>query len=745
MKFQKIIFTGFLLLMFFAQKDAIAQDIAHFMLGRLWTGVVENGTNSNWTSPIFFPNDFDIMFDRLQRTTADNASGISIATTFFYNKYSTDPDTTLKYDTAAVFGMVGSSYPPPFNSGVVLSPLTSYIRYGYTPLTIDNKSANIITDEKSNYYNAFRIKNTTADQVVEVKNKYIYDITVNRKVQAWGQNFNDGYIIYDLEFTNVGDQTYDSLYILLVQSMYNMMFSNAQNPQPATGNQFQNTYTWLHYHGGRISDTLKSFCDGQVPGKLRVFYEYSADDPQKGGDQMWAPAEPAQSGRLTGNLLDFLTILHASKQPYDSTDPGSDIDDFLQPKITYVGNDTKISASYQSGSDEYGSASFWAIRGGFAQKFPIQGDAFPGTIHGINTDELGVSDFSNYAAGTTTSNQALMHTVFGPYRFTPGQKIHIVYAVGATGISEELAKKIGKEWSNRTIQDPPAMPGVNGWLPADFKFPPDANQWDISKDKWASMGIDSVMLSAYRAKWNFDHKYQIPLEPPPPSKITITAFASNIQVDWEDTQAEKLNNFAGYRIMKRISRLDTVFYQPVYNSDASDIGASHTFNDTTIRPGANYSYYVQAKALIDPNDLNADPTTRGKEIFSSRLWVQDNSLGTPVVYPPVLPQDNLSKIRVVPNPYNISDPLVNGSTYGSGTEGRLLYFLNLPAICTIKIFTENGDLVRTIDHTSSGGPSGSEQWNLDTSSGQVVSSGLYIAVFQKPNGEVSYEKFIIVR
>ena len=742
---QKVFLLGILFSVLFFPKEAKAQNVAHFMLGRLWSGVVENGANSNWTPPIFFPNDYDIMFNRLQTTQASTGSGISLATTFFYNKYTTDTTQYRVYDTAAVFGLLGTNYPAPFNNVVIVSPMKSYVRYGYTPITIDNKSANIVTDGGSQYYQAFRFGKITADQMVDVTNKYIFDITVDRKALAWGQNYNDNYIIYDMEFTNVGTQTYDSLYILMSQNMYNMQFSNGQNPQPAAGNVFQNNFTWLHYHGGRASDTSMTFCNGEVPGKLRVFYEYSADDPQKGGDQMWAPAEPAQQGRLTGTLLDFYTVLHASKQAFDSTNPSADVDDFLQPRITYSGNDTKISASYQSGSDQYNSASFWAIIGGYSDRDPMTGNTFPGTHHGINTDELGVSDFSNYSAGTTTSNQALMHAVYGPYHFAPGQKIHIVYATGAAGISEELAKQIGAQWSNRTIQDPPNMPGTNGWLPSEFKFPPDANQWDISKDKWASMGIDSVMLSAYRAKWNYDHNYQIPLEPPPPSKVTATAYASQIQLTWADVPAEQLSNFAGYRIMRRISRYDTVFYDVVYNSNSSDKAASHTFNDTTIRTGANYSYYVQAKALIDPNDPNADPTTRGKMMYSSRLFVQDNSSGTPIIYPPVLPQDDMSRIRVVPNPYNISDPLVNGATYGSGTQGRLIYFLNLPAICTIKIFTENGDLVKTIDHNSPGGPSGSEQWTLDTSSGQIVSSGIYIAVFQRPNGDASYQKFVIVR
>ena len=573
---------------------------------------------------------------------------------------------------------------------------------------------------------------------------------MRRHILAWGQNYNDNYVIYDLEFTNVGTQTYDSLYILLDQNMYNMLFSNGQNPAPASSNQFQNTYTWLHYHGGRASDTTMTYCDGLVPGNLRVYYEYSADDPDKGGDQMGAPAEPAQSGRLTGTLMDFITVLHASKQAYDTTNLGGDKDDFLQPKVTYPGNDTKISATFQSGTGQYGSANFWAISGGFSDNNPMTGDTFAGTHHGLNTDELGVPNFYDYAGGSKSSNQALMHLAFGPYHMAPGQRIHIVYASGAAGIGEKLAKKIGAEWLNHTITDPPNEPNTNtGWLPANFKFPDGATQWDISKDKWVSMGIDSVMMAAYRAKWNFDHNYMIPQDPPPPSNIVATASANHIEIDWTDPQAEQMSNFAGYRIMRRISRYDTVFYSAVYDSGPDDKVASskdtHAFYDTTIRSGANYSYYVQAKALIAPDDPNADPTTRGKIIYSSRLFVQDNSAGTPILYPPVLPQDDLSKIRVVPNPYNISDPLVNGSTYGAGTQGRLIYFLNLPAVCTIKIFTENGDLVKTIDHTSPGGPSGSEQWTLDTSSGQLVSSGIYIAVFQTPNGGASYQKFVIVR
>ena len=228
--------------------------------------------------------------------------------------------------------------------------------------------------------------------------------------------------------------------------------------------------------------------------------------------------------------------------------------------------------------------------------------------------------------------------------------------------------------------------------------------------------------------------------------MSVVAYSNRIELTWTDPSAENLANFAGYRIMRRISRSDTVFYQQVYNSDANDKSASHLFADTGIRSGASYSYYIQSKALIGLNDVNADPTTRGKIIYSSRLFVQDNSGGTPSIVPPMLPQDDLSKIRVVPNPYNVADPIVsNSAVYGSESDGRLIFFVNLPAQCTIKIFTENGDLIKTIEHASLASPSGSEKWTLMTESQQVISSGVYIAVFQKPTGEVAYQKFIVVR
>jgi hypothetical protein len=51
-------------------------------------------------------------------------------------------------------------------------------------------------------------------------------------------------------------------------------------------------------------------------------------------------------------------------------------------------------------------------------------------------------------------------------------------------------------------------------------------------------------------------------------------------------------------------------------------------------------------------------------------------------------------------------------------------------------------LIETLNHTNT---TGDELWESVTSSRQVVVSGLYIAVFETPEGKKTYRKFVIIR
>ena len=76
-------------------------------------------------------------------------------------------------------------------------------------------------------------------------------------------------------------------------------------------------------------------------------------------------------------------------------------------------------------------------------------------------------------------------------------------------------------------------------------------------------------------------------------------------------------------------------------------------------------------------------------------------------------------------------------------------FLNVPGNCTIRIFSENGDLVRQIEHTDGSGDQAwgvlQEEWS-SSRSGQKVVSGNYIAhIEDNDTGDSNIVKFFIVR
>lgn len=88
----------------------------------------------------------------------------------------------------------------------------------------------------------------------------------------------------------------------------------------------------------------------------------------------------------------------------------------------------------------------------------------------------------------------------------------------------------------------------------------------------------------------------------------------------------------------------------------------------------------------------------------------------------------LEKIRVVPNPY------YGFSTLDRSASDKFVTFRNLPLQCTIKIYTLNGDLIRTLVKSSSGNTSTSStlEWNLQNMEKTPVASGIYIALVDAP-------------
>ena len=98
-------------------------------------------------------------------------------------------------------------------------------------------------------------------------------------------------------------------------------------------------------------------------------------------------------------------------------------------------------------------------------------------------------------------------------------------------------------------------------------------------------------------------------------------------------------------------------------------------------------------------------------------------------------KDQLSQIKVVPNPY-IAHAL------WETTEGiRKLQFTHLPEECTIRIYTLAGDLVRVIEHDNG---TGAEDWDLLNTNQQGIVPGLYFYHVDSSHGQ-KLGKFAVIK
>jgi flagellar hook assembly protein FlgD len=99
-------------------------------------------------------------------------------------------------------------------------------------------------------------------------------------------------------------------------------------------------------------------------------------------------------------------------------------------------------------------------------------------------------------------------------------------------------------------------------------------------------------------------------------------------------------------------------------------------------------------------------------------------------------------VRVVPNPATVAA----GGLGFAGTPNKIL-FVNLPIKCTLRIYTETGDLVKTIQHYGTA----DHEWDQRTDDNQYVTSGIYILAVTECEGlngeslDNQFVKFVLVR
>jgi len=108
-------------------------------------------------------------------------------------------------------------------------------------------------------------------------------------------------------------------------------------------------------------------------------------------------------------------------------------------------------------------------------------------------------------------------------------------------------------------------------------------------------------------------------------------------------------------------------------------------------------------------------------------------------------------VIVYPNPYRIDGGYAragyeNRDRTKAAERARAINFANLPKVCTIRIYTVSGDLVKQIDHhRPDGGPSAQhETWNMLSRNTQAITTGIYIWVVSSAMGE-QMGKLVIIK
>lgn len=109
-----------------------------------------------------------------------------------------------------------------------------------------------------------------------------------------------------------------------------------------------------------------------------------------------------------------------------------------------------------------------------------------------------------------------------------------------------------------------------------------------------------------------------------------------------------------------------------------------------------------------------------------------------------LATSRLDSIAVVPNPYVGAASWEPLNLFRAGRGERKIYFVNLPAVCTIRIYTVSGGLVNELRHEGTV-DNGQEPWNLVSKDGMEISYGVYVFHVDAPGIGEKVGKFAVIK
>lgn len=559
--------------------------------------------------------------------------------------------------------------------------------------------------------------NLAADREIRTEMNTLIGVTVKRTVRQFSQQHHDNYHIIEYTFINTGNTDDDPEIELPNQDITGFIpyFLNRMAPVKASRYTIGNSTGWgINTMNDRRGDGLRP----SEPEDFRASFAWHGYFPTFANpnyDNIGAPifvpnttggylSADDTTGRLAAYHFVGTVTLHADASSTDPTDdPG-------QPfTMSYEHNDDPLYSNNDAFNvtkmeGEYDLMSRGRVSPRHA--YVVEPSGYDGFVNPSADPSLGEGGGQAYTYG------------YGPYDIAFGDSVTIVIAEASSGISRELANETGAAFKQ-------------GEITAE------------EKNKVVFQGRDSLFQTFERAIANYESGYAIPEPPQPPSFFTVTSAGNGIDLEWVyDGDSSNLN---GFQIYRASGRLDST-YRLLYEADASerfikdgDVGRGAEFLlDPPIR-GLDYYYYIVSVGAVNNDATGLTPT--GSALVSNRYYMQ--SYDPARLLRPA--GEAMADIRVVPNPYRANSPveLKFGSTQ---SEDRIAFF-EVPSVCTIEIYTELGEKIRTLTNLNG---SGDMYWDVRTDYRQRVASGIYIAriINKDPNddefGSVAIRKIVII-
>ena len=551
-------------------------------------------------------------------------------------------------------------------------------------------------------------------------------ITLNRKIYAFTNQYHDNYFVYDYVFKNTGIVKSDSS-ITHSQTLTDVVFFFQYRYAPTRegsvygGGWTPQSASWGH---STINDTRGENGNWGEFGAdpFRAQFAWLGIHSFADFNIIGGPAATGDGHLASSQYVGVLT-LHADKSATEK------FDDPSQPFTTdYLQSDLGIT----SGNSQFNSEQM-------AKEYEAMTAGHPAKRHGEDVGCPTPIDCNGFAntyskAGEGNPGGYTHGQGFGPYTLELGDSIHIVLAEGVAGLNREMQYIIGGQWL--TGSGPFALPNkVGGGT---------TNDPDHFKNAWVYTGEDSLFQTFERAIANYNSGFDIPQPPPPPELFEVTSGGNRITLSWSDNaENNPVNPAVGYEIYRAIHIPDTTYELVFACGEGTGNPIVHEYDDKSAIRGFDYYYYI-----ISLDNGTANNIEPGIPLVSSKFY-------TMTTEPAFLRRpsgEKLADIRIVPNPFNIKARQLQ---FGESDPDRIMFY-NIPPVCTIRIYTERGDLIKTIQHTDG---SGDEAWNSVTSSRQIVVSGVYIAHFEVTqdhsdpfSGELLYKKgdaairkFIVIR